>query len=187
MELLEYVPGVTIDANNNITMEGKDQVRFYVDNKPIAHTGMDANSYLNNLPSFMIERIEVLKVPPDAVDAEQTLVEGRTNIRYINIITRKVQFRGYSAAVTAGVDSRRNLNAKMRFNMNMAPSRSPTSTTGNTTQTPATSNGPTSRKRPAATALTSRKRTSGPLIASTTTSTPATKGNLQTKNTSAAR
>ncbi|WP_341842353.1 outer membrane beta-barrel protein [Chitinophaga caseinilytica] len=121
MELLEYVPGVTIDANNNITMEGKDQVRFYVDNKPIAHTGMDANSYLNNLPSFMIERIEVLKQPPDAVDAEQALVEGRTNIRYINIITRKVQFRGYSAAVTAGVDSRRNLNAKMRFNMNMAP------------------------------------------------------------------
>lgn len=121
MELLEYVPGVTIDANNNITMEGKDQVRFYVDNKPVAQTGMDANSYLNNLPSFMIERIEVLKVPPDAVDAEQALVEGRNNIRYINIITRKVKFRGYSAAVTAGVDSRRNLNAKMRYNLNLAP------------------------------------------------------------------
>ncbi len=121
MELLEYVPGVTIDANNNITMEGKDRVKFYVDDKPIALTGMDANSYLNNLPSFMIERIEVLKAPPDAVEAEQALVEGRTNIRYINIITRKVQFRGYSAAFTAGVDSRRNLNAKMRYNLNLAP------------------------------------------------------------------
>ncbi|MGX5817952.1 outer membrane beta-barrel protein [Chitinophaga lutea] len=121
MELLEYVPGVTVDANNNITMEGKDQVRFYVDDRPIATTGMDANSYLNNLPSFMIERIEVLKQPPDAADREQALVEGRTNIRYINIITRKVQFRGYSAALTAGVDSRRNLNAKMRYNLNLAP------------------------------------------------------------------
>ncbi len=121
MELLEYVPGVTIDANNNITMEGKDQVKFYVDDKPIATTGMDANSYLNNLPSFMIERIEVLKAPPDAVEREQALVEGRTNIRYINIITRKIQFRGYSAAFTAGMDSRRNLNAKMRYNLNLAP------------------------------------------------------------------
>lgn len=121
MELLEYVPGITIDANNNITMEGKDRVKFYVDDRPIALTGMDANSYLNNLPSFMIERIEVLKVPPDAVEAEQALVEGRTNIRYINIITRKIQFRGYSAAFTAGVDSRQNLNAKMRYNLNLAP------------------------------------------------------------------
>ena len=121
MELLEYVPGITIDANNNITMEGKDRVKFYVDDKPIALTGMDANSYLNNLPSFMIERIEVLKVPPDPVEAEQALVEGRTNIRYINIITRKIQFRGYSAAFTAGMDSRRNLNAKMRYNLNLAP------------------------------------------------------------------
>ncbi len=102
MELLEYVPGVTIDANNNITMEESDRVKFYVDDKPIALTGMDANSYLNNLPSFMIERIEALKAPPDAVEAEQALVEGRTNIRYINIITRKVQFRGDSAAFTAG-------------------------------------------------------------------------------------
>ncbi|MGN6511695.1 MAG: carboxypeptidase-like regulatory domain-containing protein, partial [Chitinophaga sp.] len=121
MELLEYVPGVTIDANNNITMEGKDRVKFYVDDKPIELTGMDANSYLNNLPSFMIERIEVLKAPPDVVEAEQALVEGRTNIRYINIITRKIQFRGYSAAFTAGVDSRRNLKAKMRYNLNLAP------------------------------------------------------------------
>lgn len=121
MELLEYVPGITIDANNNITMEGKDKVKFYVDDRPIALTGMDANSYLNNLPSFMIERIEVLKVPPDPVEAEQALVEGRTNIRYINIITRKIQFRGYSAAFTAGVDSRQNLNAKMRYNLNLAP------------------------------------------------------------------
>ena len=121
MELLEYVPGVTIDANNNITMEGKDKVKFYVDDKPIALTGMDYNSYLNNLPSFMIERIEVLKVPPDPVEAEQALVEGRTNIRYINIITRKIQFRGYSAAFTAGMDSRKNLNAKMRYNLNLAP------------------------------------------------------------------
>lgn len=121
MELLEYVPGLTIDANNNITMEGKDQVKFYVDDKPIALTGMDYNSYLQNTPSFMIERIEVLKAPPDPVEAEQALVEGRTNIRYINIITRKIQFRGYSAAFTAGVDSRRNLNVKMRYNMNLAP------------------------------------------------------------------
>ncbi|MRG46722.1 outer membrane beta-barrel protein [Chitinophaga sp. SYP-B3965] len=121
MELLEYVPGITIDANNNITMEGKDRVKFYVDDRPIALTGMDYNSYLNNLPSFMIERIEVLKVPPDPVEAEQALVEGRTNIRYINIITRKIQFRGYSAAFTAGMDSRKNLNAKMRYNLNLAP------------------------------------------------------------------
>lgn len=121
MELLEYVPGITIDAENNVTMEGKDQVKFYVDDRPIALTGMDYNSYLQNLPSFMIERIEVLKAPPDPVEAEQALVEGRTNIRYINIITRKIQFRGYSAAFTAGMDTRMNLKGKMRYNLNLAP------------------------------------------------------------------
>lgn len=121
MELLEYVPGITIDAENKVTMEGKDQVKFYVDDRPISTTGMDYNSYLQNLPSFMIERIEVLKAPPDPVEAEQALVEGRTNIRYINIVTRKIQFRGYSAAFTAGVDTRRNLRGKMRYNLNLAP------------------------------------------------------------------
>ncbi|HEX5555753.1 MAG TPA: outer membrane beta-barrel family protein [Chitinophagaceae bacterium] len=121
MDVLEYAPTLTFDANDNIMVKGQGNVQVYVDSKPIALTGMDVKTYLNNTPSFMIERIEILKTPPDPEDAAEALAEGITDRYYLNIITRKIRFHGYSTGLTGGLNSRRELTGRLRFNMNLSP------------------------------------------------------------------
>lgn len=121
MDVLEYMPTLTMDANNNIIVKGQGNVKVYVDSKPIALTGMDVQTFLNNTPSFMIEKIQILKTPPDPEDAAEAVAEGVTDRYYLNIITRKIRYRGYSAALTGGLNSREELTGRMRFNMNLNP------------------------------------------------------------------
>jgi hypothetical protein len=121
MDVLEYTPTLTLDADNNIMVKGKGNVKVYVDNKPIALTGMDVKTFLENTPSFMIEKIQVLKTPPDPEDAAEALAAGITDRYYLNIITRKIRYRGYSTALTGGANSRKELIGRLRFNMNLNP------------------------------------------------------------------
>lgn len=121
MDVLEYTPTLMLDANNNIMVKGQGNVGVYVDSKPIALTGMDVNSFLENTPSFMIEKIQILKTPPYAEDAAKALAEGVTDRYYINILTRKIRYRGYSTGLTAGLNSRKELTGRLRYNMNLNP------------------------------------------------------------------
>lgn len=121
MDVLQYTPELTFDGNNNILVKGQGNVGVYVDSRPIALTGMDVQTYLQNTPSFMIEKIEILKTPPDPEDAAEALAEGITDRYYLNIITRKISYKGYSASLTGGLNSRKELLGRARFNLNLAP------------------------------------------------------------------
>lgn len=121
MDVLEYTPTLTLDADNNIMVKGQGNVQVYVDSKPIKYTGMDVKTFLENTPSFMIEKIEILKTPPDPEDAAKALAAGVTNRYYLNIITRKIRYRGYSTALTGGANTRKELMGRLRFNMNLNP------------------------------------------------------------------
>ncbi|TAM94757.1 MAG: TonB-dependent receptor [Chitinophagaceae bacterium] len=121
MDVLQYTPELTFDGNNNILVKGQGNVGVYVDSRPIALTGMDVQTYLQNTPSFMIEKIEILKTPPDPEDAAEALAEGITDRYYLNIITRKIRYKGYSASLTGGTNSRNELLGRARFNLNLEP------------------------------------------------------------------
>lgn len=120
-DVLEYTPTLSFDANNNLLVKGKGHVGVYVDSKPISLTGMNIQTYLENTPSFMIEQIQILRTPPDPEDAAEALAAGITDRYYLNIITRKIRYHGLAADVTAGVNSRRELTGRLRFNMNLDP------------------------------------------------------------------
>lgn len=122
-DVLEYAPSLTLDADNNIRIKGQGNVGVYIDSKPISDLGFNVNEYLQNTPAFMIEKVEILKTPPDPEDAAKALAAGVTDRYYLNIITRKIRYRGYNAAVTAGLNSHNEQTARMRFNMNMKPFR----------------------------------------------------------------
>ncbi len=122
-DVLEYAPSLTLDANNNIRVKGEGNVGVYIDSKPISDLGFNVNEYLQNTPAFMIEKVEILKTPPDPEDAAKALAAGITDRYYLNIITRKIRYRGYNAAVTAGVNSHNEQTGRMRFNMNLKPFR----------------------------------------------------------------
>lgn len=123
LDVLEYTPTLMLDADNNIMVKGQGNVGVYVDNKPIALTGMDVNTFLENTPSFMIEKIQILKTPPYAEDAAKALAEGVTDRYYLNILTRKIRYRGYSTGLTAGANSRGEVTGRLRYNMNLDPFR----------------------------------------------------------------
>ena len=120
-DVLEYTPSLTLDANNNIMVKGEGNVGVYVDSKPMSDLGFSVQEYLQNTPAFMIEKIEVLKTPPDPEDAAKALAAGVTDRYYINILTRKIRYRGYNAALTAGMNTHNEQTARMRFNMNLKP------------------------------------------------------------------
>lgn len=120
-DVLEYTPTLSFDANNNLLVKGKGHVGVYVDSKPIALTGMSIQTYLQNTPSFMIEQIQILRTPPDPQDAAEALAAGVTDRYYINIITRKIRYHGFGADLTGGVNSRKELTGRIRYNMNLDP------------------------------------------------------------------
>lgn len=120
-DVLEYTPTLTFDGNDNIMVKGKGNVGVYIDSKPVDLTGMDVKTYLQNTPSFMIEQIQILKTPPDPQDAAEALAAGITGRYYINIVTRKIRYRGYSAGLTGGINSRKELTGRLRYNMNLDP------------------------------------------------------------------
>jgi len=69
LELLRKSPGVVVDRNNNIILQGKEGVQIYIDGKPSPLSGPDLAVWLNNLPSSQIENIEIITNPSARFDA----------------------------------------------------------------------------------------------------------------------
>ncbi len=79
LELLRKAPGVQIDKDENILVNGKSGVRIYIDGRPSPMSGRDLASTLKSLNSADIEAIEVITSPSAKYDAAGDL--GIINIR----------------------------------------------------------------------------------------------------------
>jgi len=96
-DVMKSVPGVIVDINNNVTLRNATPL-IYVDGQP-------TTLQLDQIPSDMIESIEVITNPSAKYDA----AAGVGGI--INIVLKKSRKRGYNGDVRAGVDSRGGYNA----------------------------------------------------------------------------
>ena len=79
LEVLRSSPGVVIDNNNNIIVEGKQGVQIWIDGKPSILAGTDLTQYLQSLRASDIEAIEIITQPSSKYDASGTA--GIINIR----------------------------------------------------------------------------------------------------------
>lgn len=79
MELLRKAPGLIIDNNENIILEGKSGVQFYINGKPLQLAGDDLSNYLKNLQADQIEAVEMITQPSSKYDAAGSA--GIINIR----------------------------------------------------------------------------------------------------------
>lgn len=96
MEVLEKVPGVTIDRQNeDIQLRGKKGVIVMIDGKQTYLSGQDVANLLKNTPSENIEKIEVITNPSSKYDAA-----GNTGI--INIKMKKNKNFGTNGSATLG-------------------------------------------------------------------------------------
>lgn len=68
-ELIEKAPGVRVDNNDNVSLNGKQGVAIWIDGRPTPMTGSDLANYLRGMPSNAIEKIEMISNPSAKFDA----------------------------------------------------------------------------------------------------------------------
>jgi outer membrane cobalamin receptor len=103
LEMLRKVPLITVDAEENITLNGQSNFKVLVNGKSSTMMSTNFKEALKSLPANTIRDIEVITNPSSKYDAE-----GVGGI--INIITSKKSFDGYNGSVSSGVDARGSLN-----------------------------------------------------------------------------
>lgn len=96
LELLKRVPGVIIDAQNNITINGLSDVRFMIDERLQQMPAPQVIDMLMGMSADNISKIELIKNPPARYDAAGT---GGL----INIVTKRANVKGYSGNIAFGV------------------------------------------------------------------------------------
>lgn len=79
MELLQKSPGVRVDKDDNISMNGKNGVKIYIDGKPSQMDAKDLAALLKGMPSSDIEAIEIITNPSSKYEASGNA--GIINIR----------------------------------------------------------------------------------------------------------
>lgn len=94
-ELLRKSPGIMIDREDNISMNGKNGVLIYIDGRPSPLTQKDLANYLKSMQSNNIEAIELITNPSAKYDAA-----GNAGI--INIRLKKNKSFGANGSVNAG-------------------------------------------------------------------------------------
>ncbi len=70
LNLLRKAPGVLVDNNNSISVLGRAGVLVYVDGKRVPLTGDDLTSYLENLTSEQIDKIDIITNPGSKYEAQ---------------------------------------------------------------------------------------------------------------------
>lgn len=95
LDVLEKSPGVIVDVNGNISLQGKQGVLIYVDDKPTYLAAADLANYLRSLPAGTIGVVEIMTTPPAKYDAA-----GNAGI--INIKLKRIKTIGFTGTVNLG-------------------------------------------------------------------------------------
>ena len=96
IELLQKAPGVLIDPNDNIMLQGRNGVRVFIDGKPSPLSPADLAVYLRTLQASNIEAIEIITQPSARFDAQ-----GNAGI--INIRLKRNKNLGTNGSATLGM------------------------------------------------------------------------------------
>jgi iron complex outermembrane receptor protein len=108
-DVLQNVPSVSVDADGNVSLRGKNNVTILIDGKPATMLGSDVSSALQSLPAGSIESVEVITNPSAKYDAQ-----GTTGI--LNIITKKDGRFGMNGNITLGAGTRNKYNGSLGLN-----------------------------------------------------------------------
>ena len=95
LEVLQKAPGVSIDKDDNISMNGKNSVLIMIDGKPTYMSNADVANMLRSMQSSQIETIELITNPSAKYDAA-----GNAGI--INIKTKRNKNLGFNGTINAG-------------------------------------------------------------------------------------
>ncbi|WP_423148375.1 outer membrane beta-barrel protein [Rubrolithibacter danxiaensis] len=92
LEMMRKVPLLSVDAQDNVQLQGNSNYKILVNGKPSSMMEKNAKDVLKSMPASSIQKIEVITTPPAKYDGE-----GLTGI--INIITNKKADNGYNGSI----------------------------------------------------------------------------------------
>ncbi len=96
LEALKKAPGVFVENESNITLNGKSGVLIMLDGKQTYLSGRELTDLLKSMPSSSIRAIEIMANPSAKYDAS-----GTAGI--INIKTNRILVKGFNGSITTGV------------------------------------------------------------------------------------
>ncbi|WP_162238755.1 outer membrane beta-barrel family protein [Pedobacter sp. Leaf194] len=111
LEVLQKAPGVSVDQNDNISMQGKQGVLIQLDGKQTYMSSADVANLLRNMQSSEIETIELITNPSSKYDAS-----GNSGI--INIKTKKSKSGGTNGSLNATAGYGKNFRGNAGLNLN---------------------------------------------------------------------
>ncbi len=110
-ELLKRIPGVNVDAQNNITINGKGGVRFLMDGRLQQIPATQMINLLMGMPAESVSTIEIISNPPARYDAAGT---GGL----INIVLKKAKVKGFNGSLAQSVSKGDNWRGGTFLNLN---------------------------------------------------------------------
>lgn len=111
LEMLEKAPGVLIDLNGNISLEGRSGVLVFIDDKPTYMSSSDLANYLRSLPASSVETFEIMTNPPAKYDASG-------NAGVINIRLKRSVAKGINGGLNLNYGQGRYMRTNNSFNIN---------------------------------------------------------------------
>lgn len=112
LELLQKSPGVQVDKDDNVLVQGKQGVKIYIDGRPSPLAGRDLAATLKSMNSSDIEAIEIITNPSAKYDAAGNV--GIINIRLKK--NKKVGTNGnVSISPTFGITPKINLGGSLNY------------------------------------------------------------------------
>jgi len=94
LEVLGKTPGVTVGANGEIGLNGRQGVLVLIDGRSTYMSGQDLAAYLKSIPGSQLDKIELIDNPTAKYDAAGNGV--------INIRLKKNRIGGFTGSVSTG-------------------------------------------------------------------------------------
>lgn len=89
IEVLKNLPSVTVDIDNNISLRGGQNIKFYINGRPV--TG-SVSRILEQMPADQLSSVEVITNPSAKFDAE-----GSTGV--INLVLKEYDDSGFNGMI----------------------------------------------------------------------------------------
>lgn len=111
--LLKQLPGVQIDANGKVTINGKDVTQILVNGKPFFDR--DGKVLMQNLPAELIKKVQVSDYKTTQEELTGKKASGETSS--INLTIDKEKNKGMFGRITAGMgtDDRYELSGQLNY------------------------------------------------------------------------
>jgi hypothetical protein len=95
LEILGKTPGVTVNGNGEISLNGRSSILVLIDGRQTYLSGQDLANYLKGLPGGVLDKIELIDNPPARYDAAGNAI--------INIRLKKNRVGGFTGGISSGV------------------------------------------------------------------------------------